>query len=192
MYLGKCLASALVAVFSIPAAAQAPGQLMTGDTRLACEAILCLASGTRPNECTPSLRRYFSITARRWSDTVRGRSNFLRLCPATNADDNVRSLVNEIANGSGRCDAASLNQTLGMWSNYEEGRTNISNQLPDYCAAYAGHSYTTVAAPRYLGTPERGGFWVDASDYDRALAEQNARAPAENAPGRSSGSYSRQ
>ncbi|WP_269902395.1 TrbM/KikA/MpfK family conjugal transfer protein, partial [Campylobacter coli] len=35
--------------------------ILTGDTKLACEAILCLSSGTRPSECSSSLARYFSI-----------------------------------------------------------------------------------------------------------------------------------
>ncbi|ENO0651419.1 conjugal transfer protein TrbM, partial [Campylobacter jejuni] len=35
--------------------------VLTGDTKLACEAILCLSSGTRPAECGPSLARYFAI-----------------------------------------------------------------------------------------------------------------------------------
>lgn len=38
--------------------------LFTGDRRLACEAVLCLASGLPPQECQPSLRRYFSIQLR--------------------------------------------------------------------------------------------------------------------------------
>ena len=56
----------------------------TGDTRLACEAVLCLASGTRPSECAPSLNRYFSISARKLKDTIKKRANFLKLCPASN------------------------------------------------------------------------------------------------------------
>ena len=35
--------------------------VLTGDTRLACEAVLCLSSGDRPSECAPSIKRYFSI-----------------------------------------------------------------------------------------------------------------------------------
>ena len=34
--------------------------------------------------------------------------------------------------------------------------------------------------PRYVGIPERGGYWVEARDYDRALAEYNARIKAED------------
>lgn len=35
---------------------------LTGDTKLACEAILCLSSGKRPGECGPALSRYFGIS----------------------------------------------------------------------------------------------------------------------------------
>lgn len=56
--------------------------LLTGDKKLACEAILCLASpGKRPQECQKSMRRYFGINERWWSDTVRARHNFLKKCP---------------------------------------------------------------------------------------------------------------
>lgn len=62
--------------------AHAGGALLTGDEKLACEAMLCLVSpGKRPSECEPSIRRYFNIHKRLWSDTVRARKNFLRKCP---------------------------------------------------------------------------------------------------------------
>ena len=75
--------------------AAAPGQaqqVLTGDTRYACEAVLCLLSGQRPDECTPSLQRYFSIRLRRFNDTQRARSSFLKLCPASTAQ-NVGQIV---------------------------------------------------------------------------------------------------
>ena len=37
---------------------------LTGDTKLACEAILCLSSSERPSECSASLSKYFSIRAK--------------------------------------------------------------------------------------------------------------------------------
>ncbi|KAA3682647.1 hypothetical protein E3U40_09795 [Campylobacter fetus subsp. venerealis] len=46
---------------------------LTGDTKLACEALLCLSSGTRPSECSPSLNRYFSIKEKKWKDTIKAR-----------------------------------------------------------------------------------------------------------------------
>jgi len=56
-------------------------QVLEGDTRLACEAILCLASGTQPSECSPSIQRYFSIRHKKFSDTLKARNGFLNLCP---------------------------------------------------------------------------------------------------------------
>ncbi|WP_368044266.1 TrbM/KikA/MpfK family conjugal transfer protein [uncultured Bilophila sp.] len=38
---------------------------LSGDTKLACEAILCLSSGTRPGECGPALSRYFGISKKK-------------------------------------------------------------------------------------------------------------------------------
>lgn len=162
-----------------PASAQ---DVLTGDTRLACEAILCLSTGTQPSECAPSLRRYFSISHRRFSDTIRGRVNFLKLCPVANQTPQMQALVNAQANGAGRCDAQSLNATMTMWHGYDDGTTYISNQMPDYCATYAGHAYTDFKGmvPRYVGTPERGGYWAEGRDYDRALAEYNERIRRED------------
>lgn len=162
-----------------PASAQ---DVLTGDTRLACEAILCLSTGTQPSECAPSLRRYFSISHRRFSDTIRGRVNFLKLCPVANQTPQMQALVNAQANGAGRCDAQSLNATMTMWRGYDDGATYINNQMPDYCAAYTNHAYTDFSStkPRYVGTPERGGYWVEAADYDRALAEYNERIRRED------------
>ncbi|WP_279525376.1 TrbM/KikA/MpfK family conjugal transfer protein [Phocoenobacter uteri] len=62
----------------------ANGEILTGDPRLACEAILCLSSGKRPDECTPSIRRYFSITDKKLHRLIRKRLNFLNLCPKDN------------------------------------------------------------------------------------------------------------
>lgn len=65
--------------------AQAPNlSYFTGDTRLACEALLCLSSGQRPSECNPSLKKYFSLRKnhRRDKSTEQKRSEFLNMCPA--------------------------------------------------------------------------------------------------------------
>lgn len=168
-------------VFSmIPAQAE---ELFTGDVKLACEAVLCLSSGTRPGECAPSLNRYFSITAKKMSDTIRKRKNFLNLCPAASQDEKMIALVDAISNGAGRCDYASLNATLRVWNwNRKSGgaKTYIRNSLPSYCSAYNGNAYTDIAAPRYVGIPTRGGHWVEARNYEAALAEYNKRLTSED------------
>ncbi|MDG2957054.1 TrbM/KikA/MpfK family conjugal transfer protein [Bisgaard Taxon 10/6] len=78
---------------------QGAEDLLTGDTRLACEAILCLSSGERPSECANSLRKYYSIRAKKWHKTVAKRKDFLKLCPAS-SDVNI----DKIANSRGACD----------------------------------------------------------------------------------------
>ena len=55
---------------------------LTGDEKLACEALLCLAAAAaRPDECTPSLTRLFSIVLKKPHKTARARADFLNLCP---------------------------------------------------------------------------------------------------------------
>ncbi|MEY3200731.1 MAG: hypothetical protein RIR70_281 [Pseudomonadota bacterium] len=163
-----------------PAIAQ---EALAGDARLACEALLCLSSGTRPQECAPALSRYFGIGGRKWSDVLRGRISFLNLCPVVSADNQMRTLANDIANGAGRCDAASLNAAGMVWRGGEEGGHYISNVLPGHCAAYTQNAYTDLRnnGPRYVGLPEKNGYWVEAAQYAQALRDYNARLAAENA-----------
>lgn len=173
---------ALAGMFSVTAA-QADDGLFTGEVRLACEAVLCLSSGTRPSECSPSLSHYFGITRKKWSDTVRARLDFLNLCPASSQTPEMQSLVSAISRGAGRCDAQSLNSTLRVWRGSDShGDTIISNTMPDYCAAYTGHAYTDLrdTKPRYVGIPERGGYWVDPANYEQALREYNERIARED------------
>ena len=151
---GRVAAAATAAVMAAaPSSAQG---VFTGDVRLACEAILCLASGSRPSECTPSLRRYFSISYRKLNDTIRARANFLRLCPASEQTPEMQSLVSAMADGAGRCDAQSLNLALFAWSGLDDSRTYIGNRMPGYCLVYTGHAYTSTGdlAPRYVGAAE--------------------------------------
>lgn len=63
------------------------GESLTGDTRLSCEAILCLASPTKPSECSASIAKYFSFTAKKWHKVIEKRKNFLNLCPTDNSDN---------------------------------------------------------------------------------------------------------
>ncbi|EJF7775387.1 MULTISPECIES: TrbM/KikA/MpfK family conjugal transfer protein [Enterobacterales] len=176
----------LLPLLLTPALSQAEPEVLTGDVRLSCEAILCLSSGTRPGECSPSLSRYFGIHKKKWSDTIKARKNFLKLCPAAE-EKGMPDLVNAIANGAGRCDAAYLNKFL-----YEEKREQkcrsrgkeedcwyetyyrIKNELPNYCRAYVNHEWTDLdSSLHYQGKMEwvkkesvagwnnQGGQWVD-------------------------------
>jgi len=164
------------------ASAQQTPQLMEGDEKLACEAILCLAASARPAECAPSIRKFFSISFRRFSDTLRGRANFLNLCPTGNAPG-MAPLKQALVNGAGRCDAPSLNAS--GWAGDGEGGGMVMNSMPDYCSAMAANAYVAAGAlPRYVGAPDRGGYWVEAKDYDAAMQSytaQQSKAAAESA-----------
>ena len=140
----KFIASmALVATLGAAAPSQAQ-QVLTGDTRFACEAMLCLASGQRPDECTPSLQRYFSIKFRKFNDTQRARSSFLNLCPASNVQ-NVGQIVaanppdpdppepTPTATSTGTATATSTPVTA---ITKDQVRAQIEQQLPQYNAAH--------------------------------------------------------
>ncbi|MGE8657044.1 MAG: TrbM/KikA/MpfK family conjugal transfer protein [Achromobacter sp.] len=161
--------------------AQPPSpDLLTGDKRLACEAIMCLSSGTRPSECASSLSRYFGIHKRKLSKTISARHDFLKLCPAASTTPEMSDLVHAMSHGAGRCDVSSLNRDLarragGVLRYY----LIIDNRLPSYCSSYLSHQYADLdgAKPRYVGTPGQGGYWVEAKDYEREQANyQQAQA----------------
>lgn len=55
---------------------------LEGDTRLACECLLCLAAGPQaPKECQAALTKYYMIQAGTPFKTMVMRRNFLQLCP---------------------------------------------------------------------------------------------------------------
>lgn len=159
-------------------------QILEGDTRLACEAILCLASGTQPSECSPSVQRYFSIRHKKFSDTLKARNGFLNLCPVSQQTPQMSALVNSLAHGAGRCDANALNAVLRQSSGGEFEQVTISNQMPGYCSLYFQHEYTNFRTmdiiPKYVGIPQRGGLWVESSDFDRANSQYQQRIRAED------------
>ncbi|WP_253861246.1 TrbM/KikA/MpfK family conjugal transfer protein [Achromobacter ruhlandii] len=173
--LRRLMAFLLLAVsYSTALGTAVAADVLTGDTRLACEAILCLSSGSRPSECSPSLSRYFGINKKKLSDTLSARHDFLSLCPASGDSKEMSDLVRAISQGAGRCDAVSLNSGLGVWrGTTDDGYPIISNKRPGYCNAYSSHEYTAFDndLPRYVGTPEEQGYWVEAKDYDRELAK---------------------
>lgn len=154
-------------------------EMFTGDTRLSCEALLCLSSSQSPSECSPSLERYFGISHKKWSDTLDARRSFLNMCPtAHDVSANIPKLVEDIVHGAGRCDADYLNRTLRVqrerqvctgWGKYQtchrETYYAIGNSLPSYCSAYWGNNYTDLDKSKYVGTPDQDGKWVSEQDF---------------------------
>jgi hypothetical protein len=137
--------------------AHADSSELTGKVKLACEAILCLSIGSPPGECSPSLSEYFSIDFDDFSDTIQGRINFLNLCPVSSETPQMKSLVNAIANGAGRCDAASLNATLIAYTNGLQGC--IQGTKPTYCSAYEGHEYTDLHNGAHYVVTQSQTYW---------------------------------
>lgn len=91
----RVLVSAALVALTSAANSQA---LLTGDPKLACEAIMCLSSGSPPHECQESLYRFFSINLSKPAQTVAARINFLNQCPlkmpgatGTGSNDNGQS-----------------------------------------------------------------------------------------------------
>ena len=141
---------------------------LTGDTKLSCEAILCLSSGTRPSECNPSLNRYFSINAKKWSDTVKKRKNFLKLCPVDGADERDETFADLRDNvlpttDPRQCTASYLNSQIESKRSKSKYNENfflsskvyrVNPNIPSQCNALYRHAYTDIKKPIYVCTGE--------------------------------------
>lgn len=177
----------LAAFFLVSANMVHAQDALTGDVRLACEAVLCLSSGTRPGECASSLTRYFGIKFAKPWDTVKARIDFLNMCPA-HSEPGMPSLITAIASGAGQCDAAFLNRFNKIkmdrkqckresWSEIDQSCTTtrvelISDKKPTYCQVYENHEYTDLNTS-YVGNMLTGGRWADAGEYDNVLRRYN-------------------
>ncbi len=74
-------ASALVLLAQIAITPSAQAQVLTGDARLACEALLCLSAvGQAPGECSKALAKYEAMKAQLWFNPM-AVYNFLKGCP---------------------------------------------------------------------------------------------------------------
>lgn len=108
----KVLSSILV--FGVVSSNAINLDILSGDTRLACEAMLCLASPIKPPECGAALARYFSIDAIKWAQVIAKRKSFLNLCPVDASDDpEMYKYKNDIlVNLDGECSVYSLNNRI--------------------------------------------------------------------------------
>lgn len=111
--------------------------ILTGDAKLACEAILCLSSGKRPEECNPSIEKFFSIHAKKPSELIKKRKNFLKLCPTGDAEG-MESIEDNLANMKGDCSADFLNTFVENKTELSAGGgqekfARINPQMPNYC-----------------------------------------------------------
>ena len=119
--------------------------VFSGVTRLSCEALLCLSSGTRPSPCSPALSHYFGISKTTWPATFAARLVFLKICPTGDP-----GLASVIANGAGRCDSSNLVNQLNAVSQYIGvperellKADHYQHLIPAHCRVYVSHPLTT-------------------------------------------------
>lgn len=157
-------------VFALPVFAQREMpevKELTGNVKYACEAILCLSTGSKPNECAPSIKKFFSIWDKKPWKIPEKRFNFLALCPVGSASVNSSSLgasraemveyMNILAHGATACSANHLNKTNYRWVTLESCSWNqghesyscrtyrakqIQQTLPKICNIYKNHRFT--------------------------------------------------
>lgn len=154
--------------------------VLTGDARTACEVILCLSSATGKgiSECQPPIRKYFSLRAKKWGDTLRKRRAFLDLCPAANENAKMSALTTAIQHQEYACDAATLNartetKRQRIWrSSDDEGSYTrrwyrTQSFIPKFCKDLYNHEFTEysqIKQPKYTCDKNK---WYSDSDWRR-------------------------
>ncbi|EAK9927339.1 conjugal transfer protein TrbM [Campylobacter jejuni] len=138
--------------------------ILTGDTKLACEAILCLSSATRPAECGASLARYFAIHFKKPWKTIDARKSFLNLCPIqndTNVEDLVlKNLVDDVlpSGNPDECMPNYLNSQIQRKSHkvnlFGGIDYRVNPNMPSFCYGLINHQYTDYKMPKYTCTGE--------------------------------------
>ncbi len=153
----------IVLVIAIFSSSMFSNDMLTGDTKLSCEAILCLSTSSRPSECSPSIKKYFSISYDDWSDTVKARGDFLKLCPVGNAaeqDNTFTDLRDNILpfTDPRQCTADYLNQQVeikganpynGDSFYLSENAYRINPTTHSQCNKLYNHAYTDIKKPTY-------------------------------------------
>ncbi len=75
------VASVLIVLAQASVTPRSQAQVLTGDARLACEALLCLSAvGNAPGECSKALAKYEAMKAQLWFNPL-AVYNFLKGCP---------------------------------------------------------------------------------------------------------------
>jgi hypothetical protein len=162
----------VVALVSAGGAWAAPGDLLTGDAKAACESLLCLGTEVRPAECNPSLAIYFAI------EDENDRQRFLAKCPGgvvtlAAADASLQSYGNACSPSVLNtrtvsvpvfmcCDA--VTQVCSGFSTTSTDACNtpgsvdaIDNNLPARCASV--DNWNEGLIPYYVGDQLDGGHW---------------------------------
>lgn len=154
--------------------------VLTGDSRTACEVILCLSSaqGRGISECKAPLRKYFSIRARKWHKTLAKRRAFLDLCPAANENAKMSALTTAIQHQEYACDAETLNSRSEIkrkWVSDDEGKNTriirsyrTQSYMPKFCEDLYNHEFTEyhqIKKPKYTCNKK----WYKEKDWKRGI-----------------------
>ncbi|MCQ9124691.1 TrbM/KikA/MpfK family conjugal transfer protein [Rodentibacter caecimuris] len=158
---------------------------LTGDTRTACEVILCLSSkqGRSIAECHAPLKKYFSIQAKKWHKTLQKRRNFLDLCPAANENEKMAALTTAIQHQEYACDAATLNSRTEIKRRWisrssEDGGSYVVRTyrtqayIPKFCQDLYNHEFTEysqIKQPKYVCNANK---WYSKTDWDRGYTQE--------------------
>ena len=140
------------------------GDVLTGTTRFACEALLCLSTGAPPGECSPGLAAYYAIHGATPADTRILRKAFLLTCPTGGAgssgaaldvpDEHLDSLVDAIVYGA---DGVNLKKEPQPYRD-EKGKLVQPNYYEiydnQYGQAYRDHAYT-------VDIPDNRGLYIN-------------------------------
>lgn len=159
--------------------------VLTGDTRTACEVILCLSSaqGKGIAECKAPLRKYFSIRAKKWHKTLAKRRAFLDLCPAANENAKMSALTTAIQHQEYACDATTLNgrtEVKRKWvhRSSEDGGSYVvrsyrtQSYIPKFCQDLYNHEFTEynqIKQPKYVCNADK---WYSKTDWERGYTQE--------------------
>ncbi len=137
---------------------------LTGTTKLACEAILCLSSSTRPSECNKSISHYFSIHKIKWKDTLKARKSFLNLCPIGGADNDINFTNHRdmLVNITEPCDLKNLNR-LEERRSYPDDDVKVNPTLTKSCQLLINSSYSNIK-PKFTCNPKK---WYKKTVWER-------------------------
>lgn len=104
-------------------------QVLEGEKRLACETLLCLASGQKPHQCTKALQHYFSIKAKRPWKTFQLRQDFLSLCPKKGDSEGTAEARGRVGEGATPDDELAPEQKEAVLTSLLEQRARVEAEL---------------------------------------------------------------
>lgn len=163
----------------------AHAQNLSAMASLACEATLCLSTGQPPHECTPSLKKYFSIVFKKPWKTLQARKNFLKLCPDVQEGD-AQSKAEQSLTESERNEAAQPQAGELDGEDTQQGaqsalppKEQIQAALESLTPVYNTQTQQSVAARQVLESCIAQQGAVDAGHCQAEKADFDAkRAPA--------------